>query len=161
MLTDEQVETYLRCTIGETSQRCKKCMNFEQWDDDMQCEFGPEQAKALLSDRAELKAEIASLLAETDAAGWYEAEYKIADQERQALRAETERLRAVAKAARWVTPYIPDVGETTYCHPMHHGYHGGQFHTVYVTKREQEQFFEWAENFRDALAALESEASDD
>ena len=54
MLTDEQVETYLRCRIGETSQRCKKCMNFEQWDDDMQCEFGPEQAKALLSDRAEL-----------------------------------------------------------------------------------------------------------
>lgn len=77
------------------------------------------------------------------------------------LSAECERLRAVAKAASWVTPYIPEIGEETYCHPMHRGYHNGQFHTVYVTKREQEQFGRWSEDFTDALAALDEEATDE
>jgi hypothetical protein len=71
-----------------------------------------------------------------------------------------DELRAVVEAARWVTPYIPEVGEETYCHPMHHGYHNGQFHTVYVTTREQEQFGKWAENFVDALAALDEEVGE-
>jgi len=63
MVTEEQVETYLRCTIGETSERCEKCMNFEKWDENMHCSFGPREAKALLTDRAELVAEVERLKA--------------------------------------------------------------------------------------------------
>jgi hypothetical protein len=87
-------------------------------------------------------------------------EYKREHALRMEIEAEAERLRAVAEAARWVTPYIPEIGEVTFCHPMHHGYHNGQLHTVYVTTREQEQFGKWAEDFVDALAALEAEVGE-
>ena len=103
MLTDEQVETYLRCTIGETSQRCEKCMNFEQWDDDMQCEFGPEQAKALLSDRAELKVEVQRLEAAYMQMGMRAAELEYTVQHHEQ---EIKRLRAIEHEATMVHPAV-------------------------------------------------------
>jgi uncharacterized small protein (DUF1192 family) len=93
-------------------------------------------------------------------ADWFRCPVPQLNEANDALKEEVERLRAVVEAARWVTPYIPEVGEETYCHPMHHGYHNGQFHTVYVTTREQEQFGKWAENFVDALAALDEEVGE-
>ena len=109
---------------------------------------------ALLTDRAELMAEVQRLRATLAA----KEESQRANEDE--MGAECERMRAVVKAARWVTPYIPEIGEETYCHPMHHGYHDGQFHTVYITEREQTQFGEWANHFVDALAALDEEVGE-
>lgn len=148
MLTDEEVAIATKCA-NRANPECSRC----EFRDAPVCTDS--LIAALLSDRAELKVEVQRLEAAYMQMGMRAAELEYTVQHHEQ---EIERLRAVAKAARWVTPYIPDVGETTYCHPMHHGYHGGQFHTVYVTKREQEQFFDWGENFRDALAALEGEA---
>jgi hypothetical protein len=130
------------------------------------CPHGRQWGKCDTCDLIEANAHIAALEAENEqlhdlaCADWFRCPVPQLNEANDALKEEVERLRAVVEAARWVTPYIPEVGEETYCHPMHHGYHNGQFHTVYVTTREQEQFGKWAENFVDALAALDEEVGE-
>ena len=68
----------------------------------------------------------------------------------EALRERAEKLERVAKAAKKVTPYIPEVGDITY------SYKTLADKTGVVTQKAQDTIWGWANDYDEALAALEA-----
>ena len=73
------------------------------------------------------------------------------DVSHEALRERVEKLGRVAEAAKKVTPYIPEVGDYT------HSYKALADETGVVTQEVQGIIWGWANDYDDALAALEAD----
>jgi len=83
---------------------------------------------------------------------WYAArKLKEAERANEALRERVEKLERVAEAAKKVTPYIPEVGETTVC------YKSLTDETNVVTQEVQDIIWGLTNDYDDARAALESD----